>query len=230
MAHEDIYNKLSKKMSKPDFNLKKELRSVEERLTFIDKKRKSISANFDQILLNLSFIFPELDLNDPNLKGTSDRLARSWIEMISGLGADGKEVFSTSFPADKYDQIVLLKDITFNSLCSHHFLPFSGKVSIGYLPNTKSKNAKVCGLSKLARIVDVYAKRPQLQERMCQQILKDIEKNLKPLGAIVVIKAAHQCMSCRGIEKQGSTMITSALSGSFKDASLKTEFFNLLGI
>lgn len=187
----------------------------------------TISKNFKEILETLSTVFP-LNLSDPNLIGTPDRLGRSWIEMLSGLGIDDRDVFSTSFPSEKYDQIIVLDNISYNSLCSHHFLHFSGKVTIGYLPS--ADEGKVCGVSKLARVVDVHAKRPQLQERMCNSILDAIDLNLKPRGAIVVITGTHSCMGCRGIEKTGTNMITSAVSGSFTDVGLKHEFFELLKV
>lgn len=141
---------------------------------------------------------------------TPNRVARAYAEMLCGLRIDPKEHLRTVF-TERYDQIVLLRDIRFNSLCEHHLLPFSGKAHVAYIPD-----GKVVGLSKLARLVEGYARRPQLQERLTTQIADAIMQELRPIGAACVIEATHNCMTIRGIKKHGSEMVTSALRGSFR--------------
>ncbi len=144
------------------------------------------------------------------LKETPERVANMYEEILGGYFQDVKEhikLFTAS-----YDEMIIVKDIPFFSLCEHHMLPFFGKVHIAYIPN---KN-KVTGLSKLARIVDVYAKRLQLQERLTEQIADAIVENLNPKGVLVIVEAEHLCMVMRGVKKKGSKTITSALRGIFK--------------
>ena len=144
------------------------------------------------------------------LKETPERVANMYEEILGGYFQDAKEhikLFTAS-----YDEMIIVKDIPFFSLCEHHMLPFFGKVHIAYIPN---KN-KVTGLSKLARIVDVYAKRLQLQERLTEQIADAIVENLNPKGVLVIVEAEHLCMVMRGVKKKGSKTITSALRGIFK--------------
>lgn len=164
---------------------------------------------------------------DPNREGLLDtpkRVVKSWAELYKGYKQDPKEILSTVFEDGSCDEMVILKDIEFQSMCEHHVLPFKGKAHVAYLPN-----GKVVGLSKLARLVDCFAKRLQIQEKMTQQISKEIETHLNPKGVAVVIEAHHQCMSCRGVGKQNSTMITSSMLGLFRDnAIVRQEFLTLI--
>jgi GTP cyclohydrolase IA len=142
---------------------------------------------------------------------TPNRVARSYIELMEGLRVDPKVHLRTVFH-ERYQEVVLLRDIQFHSLCEHHLLPFTGRAHVAYLPD-----GKVVGLSKLARLVDGYARRPQVQERLTTQIVEALMEELKPLGAACVIEAVHTCMTIRGVKKHGSTMVTSELRGIFKE-------------
>jgi GTP cyclohydrolase IA len=151
---------------------------------------------------------------DPEREGlleTPDRVARMYAEVFAGLHADPSEYLKKTF-TQKHDEMVLVKEIEFSSCCEHHLLPFFGKAHIAYLPD-----GKVVGLSKLARVVDGVAKRPQVQERMTETIADLIMKHLKPRGCAVVIEASHSCMTIRGVRKPGAMTITSAMRGGFRD-------------
>lgn len=232
--YEASYNKdLAKKLVKtnePGALLDKELSIMRSRALELDAARRKMSDGYKQVLEGLSDAFKGVDLQDPNLLDTHNRMARSLIEVCSGLGTSNDEVFSTTFPADNYDEVIILKNIDFNSLCSHHFFPFTGKAHVGYLPNTKAgSDSKVVGLSKLARIVDAHAQRPQLQERLCSSIKDAIDTQLRPAGVMVVIEAEHGCLTCRGAKKANASMVTSSLSGAFKSSSkLRQEFLDLI--
>lgn len=145
------------------------------------------------------------------LRETPDRVMRSWEQLYSGYNQDPADIFTT-FEADGYDEIVLLKNIEFYSMCEHHILPFFGKAHVAYIPNKK-----IVGISKLARLVDLYARRLQIQERIGSQVIEAINAYLKPKAAACIIEAKHLCMVSRGVGKQNSIMTTSALSGAFKD-------------
>jgi GTP cyclohydrolase IA len=163
---------------------------------------------------------------DPNREGlieTPDRIARMYSEIFSGLNESSNVHLSKTFTVEQ-DDIIVEKDIPFYSMCEHHFLPFYGKVHIAYKPN-----GKVAGLSKLARTVDVYAKRPQLQEKMTTEIADALVNHLDALGVLVIIEAEHLCMNMRGIKKPGSKTKTLAIRGCFlDDKNLKDEVFELL--
>lgn len=163
---------------------------------------------------------------DPGREGlqqTPERVARMYEEVFSGLQRDPHQGIKTIF-TEEYDEIVLVKDIPFASMCEHHLLPFTGKAHIAYLPD-----GKVLGISKLARAVDVFARRPQVQERLTNQVADLIESISTPRGVAVVIEAAHTCMTIRGIQKPGSTVITSAMRGLFRDSlATRTEVMNLI--
>jgi GTP cyclohydrolase I len=151
---------------------------------------------------------------DPQREGllqTPARVARAYGELMSGLREDPRVHLRTVF-RERYDEIVLLRDIEFHSLCEHHLLPFTGRAHVAYLPD-----GKVVGLSKLARLVDGYARRPQVQERLTTEIADALMEELNAVGAAVVIEAVHTCMTIRGVRKPGSVMVTSALRGIFKD-------------
>lgn len=165
---------------------------------------------------------------DPTREGLLDtpkRVVKAYTELFAGYESDPKDVLSTTFEeVAGYDEMVVLRDIDFNSHCEHHMLPFTGKVHIAYLPTNK-----VVGLSKLARLVDTYAKRLQIQEKMTAQIAQSLSDVLKPKGVAVVIEATHMCMTMRGVKKPGSIMQTSHLTGLFKsDPRTRGEFFSLL--
>jgi GTP cyclohydrolase I len=163
---------------------------------------------------------------DPDRDGlleTPRRVAKMYAEMFAGLHTDPRRHLEVTFP-ESYDELVLVRDIPFTSMCEHHLLPFRGVAHVGYLPN-----GRVTGLSKLARVVDEVARRPQVQERMTQTIADMIEEELESAGVAVVIEAEHSCMSIRGIKKPGSKTITSALRGVFKtNQSSRAEVMSLI--
>lgn len=163
------------------------------------------------------------DPDRPGLKDTPRRVARMYKEMFSGLHTDPARHLHVTFPED-YDEIVLVRDISFTSMCEHHLLPFRGVAHVAYVPN-----GRVTGLSKLARVVDEVAHRPQVQERMTCEVADMIERELETLGVAVVVKAEHSCMSIRGICKPGSQTVTSALRGIFKtNESSRAEIMSLI--
>jgi GTP cyclohydrolase IA len=153
------------------------------------------------------------DPDRPGLQETPARVARAYAETFAGLAMDPAEVLSTTFDED-HDELVLVRDIPMYSTCEHHLVPFHGMAHIGYIPGS---DGRVTGLSKLARLVDVFARRPQVQERMTRQIAESLYEGLKPQGVIVVIQAEHLCMAMRGIRKPGSVTVTSAVRGIFRD-------------
>lgn len=156
-------------------------------------------------------------------KDTPSRVVRSWKELFGGYQMTPERALGTTFSADGHDQIVICKDIEMYSTCSHHMIPFFGRAHIGYLPGKK-----VVGLSKLARLVEVYSRRLQVQERLSDQIASAMDEILKPRGVMVVIEAKHLCMCARGVQKQNSTMITSAIRGAFKKQDVRAEFMSLI--
>jgi GTP cyclohydrolase I len=165
---------------------------------------------------------------DPERDGLIDtpaRVARAYAEQFAGLHQTPEDVLTTVFDAD-YEEMVLVRDIEVYSTCEHHLVPFFGRAHIGYIPSPKGQ---ITGLSKLARLVDVFARRPQVQERMTSQIADAIMRVLEPRGAIVVIEAEHLCMSMRGVRKPGAKTVTSAVRGSFLESdSTRAEAMSLL--
>jgi GTP cyclohydrolase I len=165
------------------------------------------------------------DPRRPGLRRTPARMARAYRFLTSGYRTEISEVLNGAIFEEPYDEMLIVKDIQFYSLCEHHLLPFFGKVHVAYLPN-----GKVVGLSKLPRIVDVFARRLQLQERMTLQIAHCVEEAIQPLGVGVVVEALHLCMAMRGVEKQNAFTTTSAMLGVFRhDRGTRAEFTNLLG-
>jgi GTP cyclohydrolase I len=163
--------------------------------------------------------------NREGLKRTPERVAEMYAELFSGVNKDPKDDLSVDFELG-YREMVVLKDIPFYSMCEHHLLPFYGVAHIGYIPNTEGR---IVGISKLARVVETIARRPQLQERMTTQIADAITEGLKADGVAVVIQAEHLCMIMRGIKKPGSNVITSAIRGTFRSqAASRAEFFSLI--
>ena len=156
------------------------------------------------------------DPDRPGLVDTPARVARAYAETFAGLAQDPRDVLATTFD-EQHDELVLVKDIPMYSTCEHHLVPFHGRAHVGYIPG---EDGRVTGLSKLARLVDVYAKRPQVQERMTRQVADALFAALQPRGVIVVIEAEHLCMSMRGVRKAGSTTVTSAVRGIFRDSAV----------
>ena len=184
----------------------------------VDKQR--IERAVREILLALG--------EDPERDGLLDtpaRVARMYAEQFAGLRQRPEDVLTTVFDSE-HDEIVLVRDIEIYSMCEHHLVPFFGKAHIGYIPNDKGE---ITGLSKLARLADVYARRPQVQERMTCQIADALMRILEPRGVIVVLECEHLCMSMRGVRKPGATTVTSAVRGIFrKDARTRAEAMSLL--
>ena len=160
----------------------------------------------------------------PGLQDTPTRVARMCEEIFSGIGVDGGGVVRM-LPSDQHDEIVLIRDIPFYSMCEHHLLPFIGKAHIAYIPGRK----RITGLSKLARLVGTHAKRLQVQERLTTDIAEDMVKALRPRGVIVVIEAEHLCMTMRGVKAPGSTTVTSVVRGLFRQrAATRAEALSLI--
>ncbi|RLT40055.1 MAG: GTP cyclohydrolase I FolE [Chloroflexi bacterium] len=184
------------------------------------------AADRDALIATLHTMIDNLGLNpdDEGLADTPRRIADMYLELFQGLWQDPAEVLNVTFD-EKYDEMVILRDIPFYSMCEHHFLPFHGQAHVGYLPD-----GKIVGLSKLARAVEIFAHRPQVQERLTSQIADCIETELGAKGVGVVISAEHLCMTARGVRKPGSSMVTSAMRGRFRsDMSTRSEFLRLIG-
>src|SRR6202789_3859526 len=167
--------------------------------------------------------------DDPTREGLADtpaRVAKAFEDWFSGYDQDPEEYLARTFEeVEGYDDMVVLKDISFESHCEHHLAPIIGRAHVGYLPNNK-----VVGISKLARVVEAYARRLQVQEKMNAQIARCIQKVLEPKGVAVVIEAAHQCMTTRGVHKQGVSMVTSSMLGEFRKNPLtRREFLSVIG-
>ncbi len=164
---------------------------------------------------------------DPQRDGLVDtpaRVARAYAEVFSGLHTDPAGILATTFDID-HSELVIVRDISLYSTCEHHLVPFHGRAHIGYIPG---RSGKVTGLSKLARLVDAFAKRPQVQERLTSQIADAITEHLDVAGVIVVVEAEHLCMSMRGVRKPGATTLTSAVRGQLRDATTRAEAMALL--
>ena len=164
------------------------------------------------------------DPDRDGLQETPARVARAYAEQFAGLRQRPEDVLTTIFDVG-YDEMIVVRDIEVYSTCEHHLVPFSGVAHIGYIPNVKGQ---VTGLSKLARLVDVYARRPQVQERMTGQIADALMQNLDPRGVIVVIEAEHLCMTMRGVRKPGAKTVTSAVRGTFLDNVTRAEAMSLI--
>ena len=184
----------------------------------IDAGNKDSSAH-DSVTRFLQVIGE--DVQRDGLLETPQRVVKSWDYLYSGYNQDPADVLKEF--VDNCDEMVLLKDIEFYSTCEHHLQPFYGKAHIAYLPN-----GRVVGISKLARVLEIYARRLQIQERICQQVTTALDNHLTPKGAACVLEAKHFCMMCRGVEKQNSVMITSSLTGAFREAVVRSELFSLI--
>jgi GTP cyclohydrolase I len=162
------------------------------------------------------------DVKRDGLQDTPKRVVKAWLELTAGYELDPKKILGTTFDVE-YDQMVMVKEIPFVSLCEHHVLPFTGTATVAYIPR-----GRVVGLSKLARLVDAYGRRLQVQERMTKQIADAIQTHLDPAGVGVIIKGNHSCMALRGIQKD-ATMVTSIVTGAFREEpETRAEFLNLL--
>ena len=183
----------------------------------LDARTRRVADAFRAVLEAL-----ELDLDDPNLAGTHLRVARAYRELFAGLETDEPRL--RTFPnREGYSEMVTVLDVPFYSLCAHHFLPFFGAAHLGYIPGRR-----IVGLSKLARAVEHYARRPQIQERMTEQILALLRERLDPVGAMVVLQARHLCVEMRGVSKPGVITTTSAIFGAFDRDRVRQEFLSLL--
>lgn len=185
-----------------------------------DNRKIEEIASHVRAIIDLLGLDPEADVN---LRDTDRRVAKMYLEMFAGL-SEGAEPDITCFPNDEnYTAMVMEKEIPFYSICSHHFVPFYGHAHVAYIPEKR-----ILGLSKLSRIVEFYAKRPQLQERLTEQIAGYLEKRMKPQGVMVVLEARHLCVEMRGVKKPGAVTVTSALRGIFHDKPVREEFLELL--
>ncbi len=164
---------------------------------------------------------------DPNREGlrrTPERVANMYAEILDGMDADPKMNLVTQFTEDHHDEMVIVRDIPFSSICEHHLMPFIGKAHIAYIP----EEGRITGLSKLARVVEGYSHRLQLQERLTTQIAEAIMEELKPKGTLVIMEAEHMCMSIRGVKKPGSLTVTSAVRGCFHKNATRAEALSLI--
>ena len=165
-----------------------------------------------------------VDVNDSNIRKTPERVAKAIEELLSGYSMDIDGIFKDAFFKVDYKEMVIVKDITFYSVCEHHLLPFFGKAHIGYIPD-----GVIVGLSKIARLVEVFSRRLQVQERMTVEISKTLYERLKPRGVGVVIEAQHMCMTSRGVKNSTSLAVTTSMLGCFeKDERIRSEFFSLI--
>ncbi len=181
-------------------------------------KTENIATHYHEIIKLLG--------ENPEREGllkTPERVSKAMQFLMNGYEQDPEEILRSAMFTEDYRQMVIVKDIDFYSMCEHHMLPFFGKVHVAYIPNHK-----ITGLSKIARVVEVYARRMQVQERMTTQIKECIQKTLEPMGVIVVIEAQHLCMQMRGVQKQNSITTTSDFTGVFQQAKTREEFLNLI--
>ncbi len=179
---------------------------------------KILQGNFDSILKEIG--------EDPEREGlmkTPERAAKAMQFLTQGYEQDAEQILRSAMFAEDYSEMVIVKDIELYSLCEHHMLPFFGKAHVAYIPN-----GHIVGLSKIPRVIDVFARRLQVQERLTDQILHCIQDTLRPLGVAIVIEARHMCMMMRGVQKQNSVTTTSAFTGEFQRVETRNEFLNLL--
>ncbi|MHC4720779.1 MAG: GTP cyclohydrolase I FolE [Planctomycetota bacterium] len=187
-------------------------------------KEKIDSAKIEDAVRQILVAVGE-DVGREGLRHTPKRVAKMYAELLAGMRQDPKEHLRSVF-REEYNEVVLLRDISFSSVCEHHMMPFIGKCHVAYLPD-----GQVLGVSKLARVVDCFARRLQVQERLTVQIADFLMDNLKPKGVAVVVEASHSCMTIRGIKKPGSVMVTSALRGIFiRDSKSRNEVLRLMNV
>lgn len=187
----------------------------EDRIRTFTGVEPAAAFDHDKLREGMRLVFEGLglDVDDPAIADTPKRVAQMYDEVFAGLLVDPAEVLDVVFE-EGHDELVLIKDIPFASMCEHHFVPFIGRAHVGYIPN---EQGQVTGLSKLARLVDLVAKRPNLQERITSEVADTLERVLAPRGVIVIIEAEHLCMSMRGVRKPGSVTVTSAVRGIMRD-------------
>ena len=186
---------------------------------FDEKTLESLSAHYKNILTDLGE-----DTSREGLEKTPHRVAKANLFLTQGYKMNAVEIINSAKFTESYSEMVIVKDIELYSLCEHHMLPFFGKAHIAYIPN-----GWITGLSKIARVVDTYSRRLQVQERLTTQILDVIQETLNPLGVAVVIEASHLCMMMRGVQKQNSVTTTSAFCGEFEKNETRSEFISLIG-
>jgi GTP cyclohydrolase I len=187
-----------------------------------DKDREMRIEGLKECCSNMLQLIGE-DTQREGLLKTPERVARAILDTTAGYNEDPEAILRAAMFKEDYSQMVIVKDIDFYSLCEHHILPFFGKVHVAYIPN-----GYITGLSKIARVVEVFSRRLQVQERMTLQIKECIQKTLNPLGVMVVVEAQHLCMQMRGVKKQNSVTTTSDFCGAFNQAKTREEFMNLL--
>ena len=185
---------------------------------FDPEKTAEMASHYSEIIKTLGE-----DVNREGLLKTPERVAKAMQYLTKGYQQDPKDILNGALFKENYRQMVIVKDIHFYSLCEHHMIPFFGKAHVAYIPN-----GYITGLSKIARVVDVYARRLQVQERLTTQIKEAIHSTLNPMGVMVVIEAQHMCMQMRGVEKQNSVTTTSDFTGIFKEAKTREEFISLI--
>ncbi|WP_321425659.1 GTP cyclohydrolase I FolE [uncultured Bacteroides sp.] len=188
-------------------------------------QEEALNVQIEELKKNYHSIITLLgeDVDREGLLKTPERVAKAMLTLTRGYGEDPHEVLRSAKFKEDYNQMVIVKDIDFFSLCEHHMLPFYGKVHVAYIPN-----GYITGLSKIARVVDIFSHRLQVQERMTLQIKECIQNTLNPLGVMVVVEAKHMCMQMRGVEKQNAITTTSDFSGAFKNATTRSEFMDLI--
>ncbi|WP_129021679.1 GTP cyclohydrolase I FolE [Edaphocola flava] len=186
--------------------------------TYDEHTTEELSSLYKSVIVALGE-----DAEREGLQKTPERMAKAMQYLTHGYQLDAREILNSAKFKEDYNEMVIVKDIELYSMCEHHLLPFIGKAHIAYIPN-----GYITGLSKLARVVDVYARRLQVQERLTDQILAALEDTLQPLGVAVVIEAKHMCMMMRGVQKQNSTTTTSAFSGQFLKNETRSEFLRLI--
>ena len=196
----------------------KEIKSYEKVEQYDEEITEVLADNYQRIIENLGE-----DINREGLEKTPERVAKAMQFLTHGYGLDPLEILKSALFTEDHKQMIVVKDIEVYSMCEHHMLPFFGKAHVAYIPN-----GKIVGLSKIPRIVDAYARRMQVQERLTDQIKDCIQEALNPLGVAVVIEAQHMCMQMRGIQKQNSLTTTSSFTGAFEKDKTRKEFISLV--
>ena len=196
----------------------KQTRSYEKIEQYDTEITEALSQNYKSIIENLGE-----DVNREGLEKTPERVAKAMQFLTHGYGLDPLEILTSALFSEDHQQMIVVKDIEVYSMCEHHMLPFFGKAHVAYIPN-----GKIVGLSKIPRIVDAFARRMQVQERLTDQIKDCIQEALNPLGVAVVIEAQHMCMQMRGIQKQNSVTTTSSFTGAFEKDKTRKEFISLV--
>jgi len=192
--------------------------NINQQVPFDNEKSAKIAKHYQEIIKLLGE-----DVDREGLLKTPERVSKAMQFLMQGYEQNPEDIIKSAMFTEDYRQMVIVKDIDFYSMCEHHMLPFFGKAHIAYIPNKK-----ITGLSKIARIVEVYARRMQVQERMTTQIKECIQRTLNPMGVMVIIEAQHLCMQMRGVQKQHSTTTTSDFTGVFEQAKTREEFINLI--